>query len=657
MTTIALLLITVSLWNWYLQKTAPVNEPKSTLLPMPQENHNRLKQHKRDRQRRAQRNTSNPLYYEQMQLQRTRGRQLGKHILTQLALWYTTKEIKEAKATTHYTTLHCTHLVVTNILVMAAARVTGREQLTKTQWLTGSLGLAVFAYMLLRILMHEEKEEEENEQKHQDRELDHDNIIIQRRNVAEEEEPIVDTQTTSSVEDTKQTQETQRKHMTTLGGGTRTPTHKALQHIPPSYMIEEQKVAYQALRNIIHLLQQNHIQLPTELYAIYKANRQQLREMPQLHYPHGTQINTPRDHTYQRYAQQYYPADKTTIPGQWWQDQHLTPLFSTGDGSCFYNSASILLTGTERWSMRIRMVCATMLFLHHQILHLDTETMKEELRQIANPYGAVYPSTAGLLLATVTARPVMILTPQTPDTSIHTLPAAVLGLLMQDSGVYRPLTMYNTELHPLIIGRAQYVTSKDKVGKEHAASLELLQNLNHYIPIATSDAHTAYTLMQLPWLKQHGTAPRRLQIATDMDESQLLMDHEHLAELRMSTALPEHNEQPHVAQEGTPTPETTPQRQNAPDPHQDDQPTQLREDERNVKHKPNQVRQPAHNTPTQGPDQTKIPTYDPTSRLTGPTHRRHMTNKQRRHLRNRRVSSTHSTVQATQRTIEQTLQQ
>ena len=83
---------------------------------------------------------------------------------------------------------------------------------------------------------------------------------------------------------------------------------------------------------------------------------------------------------------------------------------------------------------------------------------------------------------------------------------------MQDSGVYRPLTMYNTELHPLIIGRAQYVTSKDKVGEEHAASLELLQNLNHYIPIATSDAHTAYTLMQLPWLKQHGTAPRRLQI-------------------------------------------------------------------------------------------------------------------------------------------------
>ena len=60
--TVALLLTTVSLWNWYLHKTVPVNTITSTLLPMPQETHGRLKQHKRDRQRRTKRNTDSPKY-------------------------------------------------------------------------------------------------------------------------------------------------------------------------------------------------------------------------------------------------------------------------------------------------------------------------------------------------------------------------------------------------------------------------------------------------------------------------------------------------------------------------------------------------------------------------------------------------------------------
>ena len=275
-----------------------------------------------------------------------------------------------------------------------------------------------------------------------------------------------------------------------------------------------------ALRHIQQLVKQNQHDVPTELYTTYKHNRQILRDMPQLHYPPHTQIHLPRDHTYRKYATQYYPQTKTGIPERWWQDQHLTPLFSTGDGSCFYNSASLLLTGTEQWSMRIRLVCAATLLLNYQLLHMDTRTMAEELKHIANPYGAVYPSTAGLLLATVLARPVMILTPQLPETPTQSIPDSVAEVLLQDSTVHRPLTMYSSEVHPLIIGRANYVTSIDKVGDEHTAGPVLLQQLNHYIPVATSDAHTAFTLMQLPWLKQQGLTERHKHMAAAIDDNQ-----------------------------------------------------------------------------------------------------------------------------------------
>ena len=211
--------------------------------------------------------------------------------------------------------------------------------------------------------------------------------------------------------------------------------------------------------------------------------------------------------------------------------------------------------------------------------------------------------------------------------------------------------MNNTELHPLIIGRARYETSKDKVGTEHAASPDLLQNLNHYIPIATSDAHTAYTLLQLPWLKQHGKIPSSRQVAKDLDDSQLLMDHEHLAELRRAEVRPGQNMHPRATWDTTPTTVTT------PDPLQVGQPAQVHSFKTSVGCTLSQTQQPPQTTPPQEPKPTGHTTAGPTSQPTGLPHRKHLTGKQRRHPKLASAPSLRSTAQATQRTIEQTLQQ
>jgi hypothetical protein len=43
---------------------------------------------------------------------------------------------------------------------------------------------------------------------------------------------------------------------------------------------------------------------------------------------------------------------------------HLTPVKATGDGDCFYHSASILLTGDQRLTPVLRILIAAEIFLH-----------------------------------------------------------------------------------------------------------------------------------------------------------------------------------------------------------------------------------------------------------------------------------------------------